>query len=237
MTVEVWGWLHDCGVVVLPRLPLVLALFLAGLAGSLTHCSTMCSGFVLAQTAAMKAPGVFARLVLPYHFGRATTYAVLGAVAGFSLHALADSAGFIIVRRLVLAVVAVIFLAVFAERFLRRAGVSLPVMVSLKPSCALRAIGQAGRVQGAARRFGLGLALGLLPCPLVYGALLAVAVHGDAALGAAAMAAFALGTSPLLMGLGVAGAKLVHGRPRLQDGLSLTALGINGVVLLALAAG
>lgn len=233
---DIWGWIEVCGAAVPSGLPLVLALFLAGLGGSLTHCATMCSGFVLGQSAAIRDHGGFARLLLPYHLGRATTYAGLGAVSGFSLRLVASGEVFAVVRHLLLVLVALIFLAVFAERFLRKAGLSLPALPLPRPPCAVSAMARLTQVRGTAGRFGLGLALGLLPCPMVFAALMASAAHGDPWLGAAGLFAFALGTIPVLMGIGLAGQHFLNGHPRLRDGLSLAALGINGVVLLALSA-
>jgi sulfite exporter TauE/SafE len=51
----------------------------------------------------------------------------------------------------------------------------------------------------------LGLLLGLLPCGLVYGALAVAAATGSALSGALAMLAFAAGTAPALMSIGVIG--------------------------------
>src|SRR6185312_14724447 len=71
---------------------LLAGLFLAGLAGSTVHCVPMCGGFVLGQVADRMARVPAARLcewqrvgrgaLLPYHLGRLTTYAGLGALAG-----------------------------------------------------------------------------------------------------------------------------------------------------------
>src|SRR5260370_36396330 len=76
----------------LPSLPagLPLALFLAGLAGSLVHCVGMCGPFVLTQVmvdADRSPPGGYggrhrpggARLA-PYHFGPLKTHTALGAI-------------------------------------------------------------------------------------------------------------------------------------------------------------
>jgi uncharacterized protein len=66
-------------------------LLLAGLAGSAMHCVPMCGPFVLGQVADRMAPVPAVRLcelqrvrgalLLPYHLGRITTYAGLGALA------------------------------------------------------------------------------------------------------------------------------------------------------------
>ena len=51
----------------------------------------------------------------------------------------------------------------------------------------------------------LGLVLGFLPCGLLYGALAAAAASASALGGLFAMAAFALGTIPALLAVGLAG--------------------------------
>ena len=53
--------------------------------------------------------------------------------------------------------------------------------------------------------FLLGVLLSGLPCGLLYGALVAAAAAGSALAGALAMAAFALGTVPALVGVGLLG--------------------------------
>ncbi len=55
------------------------------------------------------------------------------------------------------------------------------------------------------RGYALGLMLGFLPCGLLYGALAAAAASGDPLTGAFAMIAFALGTVPALLAVGLAG--------------------------------
>src|SRR5262245_24023251 len=80
--------LHHATIAADAALP--LALFLSGLAGGFAHCAGMCGPFVLAQAAARagrdEAYGTLQRLagaaLAPYHLGRATTYAALGALAG-----------------------------------------------------------------------------------------------------------------------------------------------------------
>jgi uncharacterized protein len=56
------------------------------------------------------------------------------------------------------------------------------------------------------RGYALGVALGLLPCGLLYSALMAAAATGSAAAGALAMVAFAVGTMPALATVGLVGA-------------------------------
>ncbi|WP_157139048.1 sulfite exporter TauE/SafE family protein [Asticcacaulis biprosthecium] len=218
-------------------MPLVLGLFLAGLAGSLTHCTTMCSTFVLGQSEAMTGRGVIAQLLLPYHAGRLVTYAALGAAVGFGFHLVSVSPAFIVIRHFLLTLVGLTFLAVFAERALVRLGVTLPLVPVWKPKCAVGAMRRIRTTRGPLARFGLGAALGFLPCPMVFAALMVVAAKADLIGGAMAMAAFAAGTMPVLMGLGVAGFRFLNQRPRTRQALTLAALGVNGAVLLTLAFG
>lgn len=237
-TVTDLRWIYDCGTLLASAsLPLTVALFLAALSGSLTHCAVMCSTFVLAQTQNQTngLPGRGAQLLLPYHAGRLVTYTTLGAVVGLGFHFISATPVFAVVRHLLLTLVAVLFLATFAERALSRFGVRLPAVRGLAPGCAISAMRRVGATHGALARFSLGMALGFLPCPMVFAALMAVAATADPLKGAMGMAAFALGTMPVLMGIGVAGSGFLNSSPCARQALSLAAFGVNGVVLLALA--
>ena len=114
-------WIYDCGTFLAATgMPLALALFVAGLGGSVTHCSTMCSTFVLGQSAALQGGSVLTQLLLPYHVGRMATYSALGATGGFAFSFVAASPVFAVIRHLSMALAPVVFLAVFAERLLAR---------------------------------------------------------------------------------------------------------------------
>src|ERR1700761_9716643 len=70
---------------------LLVGLFVAGTAGSVVHCAPMCGGFVLGQVCERmtrltpeklsETRRIGNSLLLPYHSGRLTTYAMLGAAA------------------------------------------------------------------------------------------------------------------------------------------------------------
>ena len=81
--------LHDLAALGPGGLPALMgALFLAGLAGGVSHCAAMCGPFVLAQAGAVASAGgpVLARLagaaLLPYQAGRLLGYSALGGLAG-----------------------------------------------------------------------------------------------------------------------------------------------------------
>jgi sulfite exporter TauE/SafE len=185
---------------------LIGALFLAGLAGGAVHCAGMCGPFVLAQTAGRLATvpaerfGRLTRLggalLIPYHLGRATTYAGLGAIGAALAGGLAALPAMGWIRTALLTLAALLMMAAALEK----SGIALPrPAVPLLGRWASRMAGpllarQGGLLQG----FALGSALGFLPCGFLYGALAAASASGKPLLGAAAMAAFALGTAPSL---------------------------------------
>lgn len=216
----------------------ILGLFLAGAAGSPMHCAPMCGGFVLGQVADRMAsiqPRAFcewrrvgAAALAPYHLGRITTYAILGAITGLGGGALARLPWLAWVSGLLLLLGAGLFML----QALRRAapwlgGSSWPVSAgsSWPVSAGGSGLVSAGRSWPASAGWGrmvarctrglnrdrptsgyvLGLALGLLPCGFLYAALIASAASGSPLIGAAGMAAFGLGTVPALVVVGLAG--------------------------------
>jgi sulfite exporter TauE/SafE len=82
--------------------------------------------------------------------------------------------------------------------------------------------------------FALGALWGWLPCGMVYSVLLTAMLSGDALNGAAVMLAFGLGTLPMLIGLGLLGARLRHAmqqpKVRVVCGLLVLAFGVLGIV-------
>lgn len=186
------------------------AMFLAGLLGGITHCVGMCGPFVLGQTtarlASVPAPRMneFHRVagaaLLPYHAGRATTYALLGMLSASTVGLVVRIAGYGWVAGTLLAI-AVAALAIGGLWRLRTVkGGSHGGWVGR-----IGALGVVAHLASAPmgwRGYGLGVLLGFIPCGLVYGALAAAAATADPLQGARAMAAFALGTAPALIGLG-----------------------------------
>lgn len=173
--------------------------FLSGLAGS-PHCVGMCGPF------ASIGPGI------PWHIGRLTTYAVLGAIAG--------AAGAIIPGPAwVPAAFAGVMLFWFALRFaglLPRWEVPVPALYRL----GARFRGQ----RGWTGRFLLGLVTGLLPCGLVYSALALPIASGSALSGAVTMVVFGLGTVPALGAARAVLQRLELARPWVRRGIALVVL-------------
>jgi len=201
---------------------LTAAMFTAGLIGGFGHCAPMCGPFVLAQSAAGStaragAAPVLARLsgglLLPYHLGRMTTYSALGAAAGWLSGLVVAATGF----RWLLAGALVVAAGMFLRQGLKGLARWLPVMGRIGGGEG--GGGFMGNAAGwMARRlrpllarpggiggFALGAALGFLPCGFLYAALASAVGSGGALAGAAGMAAFALGTMPSLLLVGLLG--------------------------------
>lgn len=203
---------------------LLLAVFLAGLFGSLTHCAGMCGPFVMSQAGARLGRIPAARLgslsrlrgaaLLPYHLGRMTTYALLGGSAAAVSGGLRDMTGFRWLSAALLLAAAMLFLG----HALGRLGAALPRLRGLALPGWQRLVARASR-PGLAdprgwRGYALGVTLGFLPCGLLYGAIAAAASTGSAATGALAMALFALGTMPVLIGVAGFGALFLRRFPQ-----------------------
>jgi len=222
---------------------LLVGLFVAGMAGSVFHCTSMCGAFVLGQMSERMARLPQARLcesqrigngmLLPYHLGRLTTYAALGAVAAGSAAVFGRTLWFGRLSAALLLVAAALFLALAVRRVLPSSAWldHAPRFWGKVLSRFTRSIPR-GSAPG---EFLLGIALGFLPCGFLYAALAAAAASGRPALGAVAMIAFGLGTVPSLMVVGIAG--YAAGR-RWHRGVALAApvlMALNAMLLLALA--
>jgi len=218
---------------------LIGALFAMGLAGSIAHCAAMCGPFVLAQVPAAGAgPALIRGALIPYHLGRGTTYTLLGAAAGGLGSGLAQS---LPQSRLVLALFLILGAALFLVQALKGLGL-LPIASSgAVASSAGTALARMARPllvrRDGVAGYALGVALGFLPCGLLYGALAAAAGSGSALTGALAMAAFTASTVPALIAIGCAGAGIAQRWRGLARTVVAPLQAINAAVLLVLAIG
>jgi sulfite exporter TauE/SafE len=206
-----------CRAVAVEHGGLLASLFLAGLLGSATHCVGMCGPLVLAQTmtrletrpaAAMRElDRLTGAALLPYHLGRATTYAALGAATAGLTAGMVAVTGLRWLSAVLLALAAVLFVGYAVRQVGSRlrwrwfdaaieSGWSRTLGRFVRPLFG-RPLGWRGYV--------LGVALGFLPCGFLYGAVAASAASRHPLSGALAMLAFALGTVPALMTVGLAG--------------------------------
>lgn len=207
--------------------PAVLTGLVLGAAGS-GHCVAMCGPLVLLTTPHTPSAWALTRHAGLYHGGRILVYAVLGLVVGF--------AGGVVVRAgggRVLAIAAGALLLLQALAFVPR--VASAVGAHRIGQGATRAVSSAGvwmrrhRVQGP---LAFGALNGLLPCGLVYAALTAAGGLGDPAAALMFMAAFGIGTTPVLALLSLTGGKVVPLTPARLRRLAPLALAVVGALLI-----
>ncbi len=225
-------------------LGVAVALFAAGLLGGPAHCGPMCGPFVVMQLAGADGEGRGLRRLtlgaLPgYHLGRTTTYVALGGAVGGAGGSIVQLIDFRWPLALLLAVAALCFLLQAVKR-----------VAALPPAGIFRGAGERwGRAvariampllspSGGSRLggYGLGVALGFLPCGFLYGALVAAAATGSVAAGALAMAGFALGTIPALVAVGMLGGAALRRWRGLAGAIAAPVLLLNAATLAALAA-
>lgn len=209
------------------------AALLTGLMGGV-HCAAMCGGIATGFTALPGADGW--RRALEPNLGRVAGYVLAGAVAGGVGHGivgLAQTPWIAPAARMLVGVVLVVAALRLLDRhgrltFLPRPGAGLwqrlrPLQRGLLPA------------NSSGRRLALGLLWGWMPCGLSTTVLAAAWLQADARNGALTMAAFGLGTLPLMLPLTWSGARLGQ---RLQRSGWRMALGslVLGAGLLTLAA-
>lgn len=204
--------LAHCKAVAIENGALLLSMFLAGLVGSASHCAAMCGPFVLAQTGETMAglkvgSGELRRLagaaLLPYHAGRAVTYILLAVLLSLPLQLMSQLPQLRFIPAVALLIGALLFL-LLGFRGLRG---------TLESGILGGGLGsRLGRIAKPLfakpwgwRGLGLGMVLGFLPCGLLYAAIGAAAATSDPVAAALSMAAFTLGTFPMLWLVGYLG--------------------------------
>ncbi len=208
------------------------AMFAAGLASGV-HCVGMCGGIVTAfdgrqviPLRAQAAPSDWVRRLV-FNFGRISTYAAAGALAGalgagvYASGALPAQQTLQIATNAMLVLVG-LYLAGAGRLFSRVEALGVPLWRRVQPH-ASRLL--AGRT--LPRAYAAGLAWGWLPCAMVYAALAAAAFAGGAGRGALGMAASGLGTLPFLLAAGWFAARLR--RWRFAAGVAVLGFGVYGL--------
>lgn len=173
---------------------------LVGLLGSL-HCLGMCAPITWAVpvNAAKRWQWLGERLV--YNLGRVVTYAVIGLVAGL-LGSTLSMAGWQQGLSIGAGVLMILGVLIF--------GMEIPDKALTRPLAKMitrikTSMGSMLRKRGVAAQFSMGLLNGLLPCGLVYAALIAAVSMGSWQGGAMYMALFGLGTLPMMLAAAIFG--------------------------------
>jgi sulfite exporter TauE/SafE len=214
---------------------LLISALVMGFLGS-SHCVLMCGGVVGALCSGLPAEArASQRRQLPfslaYNAGRVLSYAALGALAG-GLGALLGGGDVASSPRLALRFVAGALMV----------GVGLSIAGLFRKFRGIEAIGgplaralapltrRLLPIRSRAGAFTLGLVWGYMPCGLVYSALGLAITSGGALAGASTMAAFGLGTMPMLLAISVFASTLAsHARRvavRSAAGIAIATLGV-----------
>lgn len=154
------------------------AAFVAGLVGSV-HCIGMCGTFAVLC-------GGRAADTMFWHLGRMTTYALLGALAGAFGKLIPGPEWVAAVVSLAL----MLWFAAALAGFVPEPRFGIPGLTRLGTK-------MSGN-PNLGMRYAFGIVIGFLPCGLVYATLGIAVAAGTPLAGALAMAAFGLGTAPLL---------------------------------------
>ncbi len=179
----------------------LIAAFTIGLMGSL-HCVGMCGPLMLA---ADNGSGSWQRPVA-YQTGRLFTYAILGVVLGsFGLGLRTWNAQSILTIVSGALLIGFALLRLDPGQLLQRQPAFARFQVNLR-----RMMAKVLKQQGIKAQFSLGICNGLIPCGLVYLAVIGAANTGSPLMGAGFMVAFGLGTLPLLTATLIAGRRLTR---------------------------
>lgn len=172
------------------------AAFSIGLLGSL-HCLGMCGPIAFALPVRTTDKTIRFLKYLIYNSGRVMSYAALGLVIGVVGKGL-ELAGVQQIISVTTGVLILISVLIFQNTF----KVSLlEKLLAPYKSALKRAFGSWIGKKGNYALFVMGVLNGLLPCGMVYMAMLGALSAGNALSGSIFMAAFGLGTVPLMMGV------------------------------------
>ncbi|MFN4244370.1 MAG: sulfite exporter TauE/SafE family protein [Tepidisphaerales bacterium] len=182
---------------------LVAAIVVASVLGSL-HCAGMCGAFL---AVAVSSPGESPKVApqVAYHLGRLTTYLVMGAAAGLA-GSLLNLGGVLSGVGPVAAVLAGMTMLAFGTVTLlqlRGWKVRMPTLPGGWTRRLSAAVGKAMSLPVVPRAAVIGLLTTLLPCGWLYAFVATAAGTGHVLTGMAAMAAFWVGTLPVMVALGV----------------------------------
>ena len=214
---------------------LASSVFVAGLLGSV-HCAGMCGSFACLASGGDGSRGPQAlRSTFAYNFGRLISYAILGAVAGAAGAGL-NRAGAIAGLARPAAIAAGVLLILWGVASLLAAlGVRIPSL-DVPPALATRVAGAVRAVQSrppSVRALAIGALSAALPCGWLYAFVATSAAAGSALGGATVMAAFWLGTVPMMVAVGLSAQRLLgRFRTRLPV-ITASVLVILGVLTVA----
>lgn len=217
--------LAHCATYLPANMPLLFSVAIAGLVGSVSHCSVMCSPLVAAQMMRLDTLEKPQSFIGYYHGGRIVTYMMLAGVAvSFSQLLFAGVVQHYTQLLLVLAGVLFVASAISPKK---THSCCSGKMKRIQQWLELMAWQRAGY-------FLRGMLMGLMPCGMVYAVLIALSASATPIEGALVMGVFGVTTLPALQLAGWGALKLGKKSPRLSAQISRGALALNGLFLCAI---
>lgn len=185
-------------------LPLIAAVLTASVLGSL-HCAGMCGAFVAMAVGVGHEQEVSkTKLQAAYHLGRLGVYSLIGAGFGLAGQAVDLGGESVGLHKAAVLLAAITMITMGLISLLRIAGVRVPKAhaPSFMQSLFVRAHAVASKLTPVRRSLVIGLMTGLLPCGWLYAFALVAAGTGHPVTGALTMAAFWVGTLPVMIAVG-----------------------------------
>lgn len=165
------------------------------------HCAGMCGPFAALATVGRRGPSRPQRgTAIAYNLGRLVAYVLVGTFAGLAGLALDLGGAASGLQHTATWIAGTAMILVGAAGLARSLGVRVPGR-SLSPTVSRRvsrAFAGVGRLSPVPRALGIGMATSLLPCGWLWVFAIAAAGTGHPLSGAATMAAFWLGTVPMM---------------------------------------
>jgi sulfite exporter TauE/SafE len=219
-------------------LGIVVTLFLTGLVGSFTHCIGMCGPFAVAQTSIrlMNIPKnklsqkarFNASLLLPYYFGKTFTYCLLLILAYFVSENFKNSSTYKYFALFFLVSTALLFVRIAINKNFNL--IKIPFLNKFFSNKV-----DLSHTKGF-KGFIAGATLGLIPCGLVYGAIVAaLAVTDNLAISLIAIVSFGMATVPGLFITSYFGQYVLSKYSKFFDYLFSAIMILNAVLLLGYA--
>ncbi len=215
----------DCSSYLNAQTPALVSLALAGLLGSITHCSVMCSALTASQLIEMKINHQATRLIAAYHAGRIVTYSLLGVAAMLAAQWLFSAASQSWMRG-ILFLAGIMFVISALHPRQTHACCSHSLQGLLRRAATLR--------QPHAIYVLRGLLMGFMPCGLLVAALLLAATLPTPWHAALGMTLFGLATTPMLQLAGLGALRLSNHYPHTARIAGRGAMTLNGLLLCAL---
>ncbi len=205
--------------------PLALIIFMAGLVGSVTHCSVMCSSFAASNLFDIRQRESCFWQVVTYHAGRIATYIMLGILAVYAAR-FVFAGNLQNISHIVLMAAGILFIiSAIAPRKTHKCQMSkfekwlghVAHFFSLKAVSFIR-----------------GAMMGLMPCGMVVSVLLMVSTVQSVLYAALLMAIFGLATTPMLHSAAWAIFSLGKHQRLLNINMGRVLMAFNGLVLCGL---